>query len=92
MSVIADILFNTAPIELSINLTGHINKDAEILRLEKKISKITRDLEKILSKTTNPNYQDKVPHNLKERDNALLTQLKADKQQLCDYLEVLNSL
>lgn len=66
-----------------IPMAGLIDKEAELARLEKEIAKIQSDVERINKKLNNPNFVDKAPEAVvqKERDKV------SDKQSALSKLE-----
>ncbi|MEA1050241.1 valine--tRNA ligase [Lamprobacter modestohalophilus] len=58
--------------KILIPMAGLIDKDAEIKRLDKEITKLSADIERIETKLTNPSFVDKAPAAVvqKERDRA----------------------
>lgn len=77
-------------INIGIDLSGHIDKDQEKARLSKRIEKLTKELNKIKQKTANPNYQEKAPLALKQKDQAASNKLLSDISQLEGYLAILS--
>lgn len=59
-------------LKLLIPLAGLIDKEAELKRLEREIQKMRKDLERVRSKLANPNYVEKAPTEIvdKERQRA----------------------
>lgn len=79
-------------IEIGIDITGKINPVEEKNRLSKKIEKLHKQLQKLLQKTDNPNYQNKAPKALKDNDAILLQGFKADIQRLEEHLKLISKL
>ena len=61
-------------IELLIPLAGLIDKQAEIIRLDKAINKLEAEQKKSLHKLNNKNYLDKAPQNIVEKEQNKLQQ------------------
>ncbi len=55
-------------LELLIPLAGLIDKTAELSRLEKELIKLQKELERVQSKLDNPNYVDKAPALVVEKE------------------------
>ncbi len=82
----------SSDIEIGIDLSGHIDTTAERNRLEKRLLKLQKELDKVNQKTLNPNYQEKAPTALKEKDRAVCTKLQHDLDQLSQYLVTIQNL
>ena len=75
--------------KILIPLAGLVDKDAELARLDKEIGKIQSNLEKTEAKLANPNFADKAPAEVvqKERDRqaemrTALEQLEAQREKI----------
>jgi len=75
--------------KILIPLAGLVDKDAELARLDKEITKIQSNLEKTEAKLANPNFADKAPAEVvqKERDRqaemrTALEQLEAQREKI----------
>jgi len=66
--------------------------DDTLHRLEKKIAKLIKEQDKLLSKTQNPNYQKKAPDELKRKDQELIDELKQNLDLLNNYLKIIQTL
>ncbi|MEJ1354276.1 MAG: valine--tRNA ligase [Candidatus Sedimenticola sp. (ex Thyasira tokunagai)] len=66
-----------------IPMAGLIDKAAELARLEKEIGKITSDMERISKKLENPNFVDKAPAAVVQKEKDKL----ADQQSALDNLQ-----
>lgn len=62
-------------LELSIPLSGLINKDLELERLQKEIAKLTKDLELTKAKLANPNFVERAPKTLVETEQKRIEEL-----------------
>jgi valyl-tRNA synthetase len=76
-------------LEILVPMAGLIDKDAELARLAKEIDKLEKDLSRISGKLENPNFVDKAPAAVvdKERDKMqaqqqALEKLREQEQQL----------
>ncbi len=68
--------------KILIPLAGLINKDAELERLTREMGKIQKDLDKLTAKLSNPNFVDKAPAAVVEKDQARVAELQATLGQL----------
>lgn len=66
--------------KILIPLSGLIDKDAELTRLDKEISKLSQDVERIEKKLSNPHFVDRAPEAVvqKERDKLSSAQAAID--------------
>lgn len=78
-------------LELFIPLAGLIDKDAELERLQKELNKLIKELEAINSRLNNPNYVEKAPAAVvdKERQRALemreaISKLEVQQERLAE--------
>ena len=78
--------------KILIPLTGLIDKDAEIARLEKDIKKYESNLEKTLMKLNNSNFANKAPEDVVEDTRKNSEELKIKIQQLNEQLEKISKL
>jgi valyl-tRNA synthetase len=69
-----------------------IDKDAEIARLEKEIQKIVKDLPRVEGKLNNPQYIEKAPAAVIDKEKAKLATLHSSKQNLEEQLEKIKKL
>ncbi|MEC7030933.1 MAG: valine--tRNA ligase [Pseudomonadota bacterium] len=79
-------------ISIGIDLTGHIDITQEKQRLEKRIAKIQKELDKVTNKMANPKYQEKAPDALKAKDLATSEGLQNNINQLEKYLKAISHL
>jgi len=75
--------------KLLIPLSGLIDKDAELQRLEKEIGKLNGEVERTEKKLANPNFVDKAPaavvdkeRNKQEEARKALTNLQAQADKI----------
>ncbi len=66
-----------------IPMAGLIDKEAELARLEKEIGKITSDMERISKKLENPNFVDRAPAAVVQKEKNRLS----DQQSALDNLQ-----
>jgi len=78
--------------KILIPLAGLIDKDAEITRLEKEITKLNLNLEKSKLKLNNPNFSDKAPKEVVEKEKTRVTELQSSLSQLIDQLTKIKSI
>ncbi|MCD6055126.1 MAG: valyl-tRNA synthetase [Gammaproteobacteria bacterium] len=69
-------------LEILIPLQGLIDKAAELGRLRKTLAKVEQDLSKSQSKLANPNYVDKAPLDVVEKEKQLVLDLSATLEKL----------
>ncbi len=72
-------------LELHIPLAGLINKELEITRLDKEMQKLKKELEKCQQKLNNPNYVDKAPSAVVEKERQRLHETQATLDKLADH-------
>lgn len=68
--------------ELLIPMVGLIDKNAELSRLEKEITKLTYDMKLAKSKLDNPKFTDKAPAQVITKEREKLRQAKLAKEKL----------
>jgi valyl-tRNA synthetase len=78
--------------KILIPIAGLIDKDAEIARLEKEIQKIVKDLPRVEGKLNNPQYIEKAPAAVIDKEKAKLATLHSSKQNLEEQLEKIKKL
>ncbi len=76
-------------LKLSVPLAGLIDRDAELARLEKQTSKLSQEIERIETKLENPNFVDKAPAEIVDKERAKrdemshsLSELQAQKERI----------
>jgi valyl-tRNA synthetase len=69
-------------LEILIPLKGLIDKDAEIARLEKEINKLNKEREKIQNKLNSPEFINKAPKELVQRDQQRVKEIDDAIMQL----------
>jgi valyl-tRNA synthetase len=69
-------------LKILIPIAGLIDKDAELIRLEKEIQKIKNDLPRIEGKLNNPTFIDKAPSNVIDKEKAKLADLVSNLHNL----------
>lgn len=78
--------------KILIPLAGLIDKDAEIARLQKEIQKAKKELPRIENKLNNPNFIDRAPKEVIEKEQAKLEKYRLTLQQLQEQLIKINDL
>ena len=73
--------------KILIPLAGLIDKDAEIARLEKEIKKESSNLEKTQAKLNNPNFSDKAPKDVVEKERNRAEELQKKLAQLNEQVD-----
>jgi valyl-tRNA synthetase len=69
-------------LKILIPIAGLIDKDAELMRLDKEIQKIKNDLPRIQGKLSNPTFINKAPAEVIDKENAKLTDLLSNLHNL----------
>ena len=69
-------------LKILIPIAGLIDKDAELIRLDKEIQKIKNDLPRIQGKLSNPTFINKAPTEVIDKENAKLTDLLSNLHNL----------
>ena len=75
-----------------IPLAGLIDKDAEIARLEKEIARLRGDLERTEKKLQNPNFADKAPPAVVQKEQDKLTTARSALTDLASQLRKIQAL
>lgn len=78
--------------KILIPLAGLIDKKAEIIRLEKEINKCESDLAKSLARLNNPNFVDKAPKAVVEKDQTRAQGLQKKHEQFKEQLEKIRAM
>jgi valyl-tRNA synthetase len=68
--------------KILIPMAGLIDKDAELARLDKEIAKLGADIKRIGGKLENPNFRDKAPAAVVEKERQRLAEQQAALAQL----------
>ncbi len=76
-------------LEIFIPMEGFINKEEEAARLQREIAKLEKDLSVIAAKLQNPQFVDKAPAAVVEKDRAREEELLMTLQKLKQQLELL---
>lgn len=79
-------------LELLIPMAGLIDKNAELSRLQKEISKLDKDIQLAESKLNNPNFADKAPADIIAKEKEKLTQAKTAKDKLLAHQKTIETL
>jgi valyl-tRNA synthetase len=69
-------------VEVFIPLEGLIDKESEIKRLNKEIEKLMKEIELCQQKLNNPNYVNKAPKDVVEKEQARLQAASLAKEKL----------
>ena len=69
-------------LEILVPLAGFIDKDAEIARLSKEITKLEKDLQRIEGKLSNQKFIDKAPADIIEKERQKAAQVSSAKEKL----------
>ena len=79
-------------LKILIPLAGLIDKDAESARLEKEIKKLESNLEKSSTKLNNPNFADKAPADVVNKERGRVAEMQTSLQQLKEQLDKITKL
>ncbi len=78
--------------KILIPLAGLIDKDAELARLQKEISKIQLNVDKTTAKLVNKSFVDKAPAAVVEKERTRLTEMTTAIEQLKEQAEKIGKL
>ena len=78
--------------KILIPLAGLIDKDAELARLAKEISKIQSNVDKTTAKLVNKNFVDKAPAAVVEKERERLAEMTRSIEQLKEQVEKISAL
>jgi valyl-tRNA synthetase len=78
--------------QILIPLAGLIDKEAELARLEKEMTKLAANLEKGRAKLQNPNFVDKAPAAVVDKERQRVEEMEKAMQQLQQQVEKIRSL
>jgi valyl-tRNA synthetase len=79
-------------LQILIPMSGLIDKAAEISRLEKEIVKVSKELPRIEGKLTNPNFIERAPQSVIDKEKEKLTNLNLSLSQLNEQLQKITQL
>lgn len=79
-------------LEISIPLAGLINKEAEIARLNKELTKLQIDIDKLTQKLSNAGFTDKAPPEVVQKEQKKLLELQQNFAQLSDQYDKIKKL
>ena len=74
-------------LEVLLPMADLIDKDAEKARINREITKLTTDSQKLESKLSNANFVDKAPAAVVEKERQKLTDMQTAVEQLQEQLE-----
>ncbi|RMD71778.1 MAG: hypothetical protein D6819_00705, partial [Gammaproteobacteria bacterium] len=69
-------------LRLFIPLSGLIDKEAEIARLEKAIARLEKDIQRAEQKLANPNFIERAPREVVEKEKRRLSDLRSELEKL----------
>ena len=75
-------------IDVFLNLEGLVDVPMEIARLEKEIKKTEDELKKVSSKLSNPNFVNKAPEEVVEKNKKIFTELTDKKEKLTAAIQL----
>lgn len=78
--------------KILIPLAGLIDKEAESARLDKEIKKLASNLEKSSAKLNNPNFADKAPAEVVNKERERVTEMQTSLQQLREQADKINKM
>jgi valyl-tRNA synthetase len=78
--------------KILIPMAGLIDKEAELIRLNKEIQKIHKDLPRVKGKLNNPNFIDRAPQEVIDKEKAKLANLLTTLNNLEEQMEKIQSL
>jgi valyl-tRNA synthetase len=79
-------------LEIFIPMAGFINKDEELARLNRELAKLEKDLTQIENKLKNPQFVDKAPAEVVDKERARQEELKTTRAKLEKQYEQMTSL
>ncbi len=79
-------------LEIHIPLAGLIDKNAELARLQKEMTKLETEQQKSAKKLDNPNYVNKAPSDVVEKERAKLEQAKDALEKLKEQYTNISSM
>ncbi len=77
--------------ELYVPLTGKIDFDAELARLEKNLAKISKDFKAVEAKLANPNFLNNAPEEIVAKERKKLTKMKDEHEKMQNLKQRLSS-
>jgi len=72
--------------KLLIPMAGLIDKEAELARLTKEIGKLEKELVRVSGKLANPNYVEKAPAAVVDKEKAKLVEIQSSLEKLTEQL------
>ena len=74
-------------LQILIPLSGLIDKDAEVARLQKEIAKLDGEIKRLGGKLSNEQFVAKAPEAVVAKERERLAEVESAHQQLCEQLE-----
>ncbi len=74
---------------MRVPLAGVIDMAAETARIDKELAKVDADLDGIEKKLSNPNFVERAPAEVVEKDRARADELRTTKQKLINHRAVM---
>jgi len=79
-------------LELLVPMAGLIDKEAELARLNKEISKLEQDITRTEAKLANPGFVDKAPAEVVDKERVRLSETKKSADKLREQLQKIGDL
>jgi valyl-tRNA synthetase len=79
-------------LEIHVPMAGLIDKEAELARLNKEMDKLQKDLDKTEAKLSNPNFVDKAPADVVQKDKDRLAELRTAYQKVQEQKDKITAL
>lgn len=81
-----------AEVELLVPMAGLIDKENELVRLDKELVKLNKDIGLAEGKLSNPNFANKAPADIISKEKDKLAQAKTAKEKLLQHRTVIEAL
>jgi len=79
-------------LELLVPMAGLIDKEAELARLNKEISKLEQDITRTEAKLANPGFVDKAPAEVVDKERVRLGETKTSADKLREQIQKISKL
>lgn len=79
-------------VELLIPMAGLIDKEAELTRLDKELIKLDKDITLAMAKLNNPNFADKAPADIINKEKDKLSQASLAKEKMLHHKSTIEAL